>query len=230
MAAFTGVDADLIEVMAGVTYSIGGIGNYLDISADKVSVRSAAGTTYYKEIAAGVLTDWVVLDSTSSNPLGHDCFHFTGSLITHLDVLRGQGTLESGATVSEFCVDGNEGKLVIDAGATSVPLGFLAAGSVIASTVVPTVSISGGSWTQLLGVPTTIEQSGGRSIWKTAGTITTVKAYANAVLDFTQADGVTNITTLYKHPTARVLGWNPENNGMVVVAAGGLRVLSGDSY
>jgi hypothetical protein len=229
MATLTAVDADLIEVMRGVTYNIGGSGNHIDISADKVSVRSTAGKLWYKD-GAGI-TDWVVIDSTSSNPLAHDCFSYTGATITHLDLLRGWGTIESGATVTAFVVGSEqsgqtEAKLTIDAGATSLPLGMVYSGIVSASTAVGIVRIAGGDWTQLIGVPTTVEQYGGRSTWKKSGTITTVYAFANSVLDFTQADGVTTITTLYKHPSARVLGWNPENNGIVV--ATNLRVISSD--
>ena len=225
-------DLDLFQVMQGVTYSIGGSGNHIQVSADKVEYRGTSGKLWYKD--GDATTDWAVVNSTASDPVGatgHDCFSYTGATLTHLDVLRGIATIESGATVTEFVVGqynrgSNEAKLVIDAGATSLPLGEQYSGIVSASTAVGIVRIDGGEWTQLVGLPTTLRCTGGRYVGKASGTITTAYAYAGAVLDFTQAAGVTTITTLYKHPNAIVRGWNPENNGMVVVT--NLRVLTAD--
>lgn len=229
MATLTAVDLDLLQVMQGVTYSIGGSGNHLDIDADKVEYRGTSGKLWLKS-GAGT-TDWAVVNSTAADPVAHDCFSFTGATLTHLDLLRGYGTIESGATVTEFVVgqynrNTSEAKLVIDAGATSLPLGEQYSGVVLASTAVGIVRIDGGTWTQLVGLPTTLRCTSGLYIGKASGTITTVYAYKDAVLDFTQASGVTTITTLYKHPSAIVRGWNPENNGIVVVT--NLRVLTAD--
>lgn len=229
MATLTLVDLDLLAVMQGVTYSIGGTGNHADIDADKVEYRGTAGKLWLKS-GAGT-TDWAVINSSAADPIAHDCFSYTGATLTHLDMLRGYGTIESGATVTEFVVGqynrgSTEAKLVIDAGATSLPLGEQYSGIVSASAAVTTVRIDGGTWTQLVGLPTTLRCTGGLYVGKASGTITTVYAYAGAVLDFTQAAGVTTITTLYKHPTAIVKGWNPENNGMVVVT--NLRVITAE--
>lgn len=220
MATWTAVDFDLIQVMQGVTYSIGGSGNHADLDADKVEYKGTSGKLWLK--SGSNTTDWVVVNSTAADPMSHDCFSFTGATLAHLDVLRGHATIEASATVTEFVVGqrtlgATEAKLTIDGSATSLPLGIQYAGIVSASSAVTTVEIHGGQWTQILGVPTTIKADGGRSIWKKSGTVTTVYALKDAVLDFTQADGVTTITTLYKHPTAKVLGWNPENNGIVIV-------------
>jgi hypothetical protein len=220
LTALAAVDLNLLSVMRGVTYSLGGSGNHLTVDADKVDYRGTSGKLWLK--SGSNTTDWVIINSTASDPLAHDCFSFTGATLTHLDLLRGWGTLEASSTVTEFIVGQlglgvTEAKLTIDGSATSLPLGIQYAGIVSASSAVTTVEIHGGTWSQLAGVPTTIKQSSGMSIWKKSGTITTVYALKDAVLDFTQADGVTTITTLYKHPTARVLGWNPENNGIVIV-------------
>lgn len=231
MAGQTGVDCDLINVLPGVTYSIGGSGNHLEMSADKLHYQGTSGKLWFKDTNGADITDWAVVDSSSNDPIAHDCFSFTGATITHLDILRGYATIESGATVTEFIVGSRnanvtESKLVIDAGATSLPLGIQYAGIVNASTAVGITRVSGGTWTQLVGVPTTLECHGGQYIGRKSGTITTCYAMAGAVLDFTQSDGVTTITTLFKHPRAIVRGWNPENNGRVVVT--NLRVLTSD--
>lgn len=224
MATWTAVDADLVQVMRGVAYSLGTSGAPMDISADKMEYLGTSGKWWIKD--GGATTDWVVINSTSRNPIDHDCFNLTGATFTHLDVMRGAGTIAAAGTVTNFIV-APEGKLTIEASAT-ITLGMLDGGIVLASAAVPTARISGGSWTQILGVPTTIDQTGGQSVWKKSGTITTVYARANSVLDFTQADGVVTITTLHKHPSAKILGWNPENNGIVV--ATNLRVISSDQY
>lgn len=220
IATLTAVDLDKLQVAQGVTYDIGGTGAHLDISADKVDYRGTSGKLWYKD-GAGT-TDWAVINSTAADPLGHDCFSYTGATLSHLDVLRGHATVESGATVTEFVVgyynrNTTEAKLTINSGATSLPLGELYSGIVAASTAVTTVNVFGGTWTQSVGLPTTLRCVGGLYVGLASGTITTCYAYAGAVLDFTQAAGLTTITTLFKHPTAIIKGLNVENNGMVTV-------------
>lgn len=222
MDDLTAVDADLIYVGPLWGVDIGGTGSgnagHMQISADKVDIKSYAGTTYYTD--GDGTTDWVVLDSTASAPLDHNCFSLGGGTVSHLDCLRGKGTIENGATLTQFICGyrnpgSTESKLVLSTGST-VTTGLQYGGIVEANVAVATSEVWGGVWTQIAGLPTTLRCMGGQYIHKITGTITTLIAGAGANLDFTQSNGVVTVTTLHKHPTATIKGWTPDNNGILI--------------
>lgn len=218
MAAFTANTPNLIHVMEGYTQSIGGSGTELDTSASKVWFQGTSGKMWFKD-GAGT-TAWVIVDSTSSNPLGHDCFALVGATTTLLDVLRGAATVTSG-TVTDFSVAsrslGNaESQLTINSGVTITTSGTIKNGIVNSNVSIPTVRVLGGTWTQATTVTgtTVLDCWGGQTNINFGGTYAKIIARPGALLDFTQDGSVKTITNLYIYPGAVLKGWTPDNNGI----------------
>jgi len=211
MAGLTAIDLDAGIVGEGYTQSIGGSGTEFDISADLWIYRGSAGKLWLKD-GAGT-TDLIIIDSTSSDPLNHDCFSFTGATATKMLIQRGKGTILTGATVTDLEVSSRtkgaiEAHCVINPGTITITRSLQEAGLVTCSQALADVKIYGGEWNQILGVlgSTMLDVRGGRCNLKVAGTYTNVTVRPGAILDVSQDGSRKIITNFYEHPGSIVIG------------------------
>jgi hypothetical protein len=207
-AAHTAVDVNSIFVGPGYTLSIGGSGAHFDISADKVHYQGSTGKLWLKD--GGGTTDRVVVDSTDSSPLTHDCLSLAGDTFTRLTVLRGKCTIESGCTCTNIIVGSrnpgvNEAKLVINSGADSPTTAQQWAGIVESNANPTTLIMFGGVWTQDITVITNIIMYGGRLNLNFGGTYASVQHYGG-IIDATQRGGQKIFTQYERTPGAVLLG------------------------
>jgi hypothetical protein len=207
-AAHTLVDVNSIFVGPGYTLSIGGTGAHFDIVADKVHYQGSTGKLWLKD-GTGT-TDRVVVDSTDSIPLAHDCLSLAGDTFTRLTVLRGMATIESGCTVTNIIVGSRnlgvtESKLVINAGADSPTTAQQWAGIVVSNANPTTLIMFGGVWTQDITVITNIIMYGGRLNLNFGGTYASVQHYGG-VIDVSQRGGQKVFTQYERTPGAVLIG------------------------
>lgn len=207
-AAHTAVDVNSIFVGPGYTLSIGGSGAHFDISADKVHYQGSTGKLWLKD--GGGTTDRVVMDSTDSNPLSHDCLSLAGTTFTRLTCLRGMGTIEASCTVTNIIVGSRnpgvtESKLVINAGANSPTTAQQWSGIVTSNANPTTLIMFGGTWTQDITVITNIIMYGGRLNLDFGGTYASVQHYGGQI-DCTRRGGQKIFTAYERTPGAILLG------------------------
>jgi hypothetical protein len=211
----------LFVVGDGWTFDVGTSGNPLTANFTKLWTRATAGKLWFAD-SATANTAWVICDSTSSNPLGHDCLSLNGATTTLLEVLRGMTTV-IGGTVTDFVVASrsaaaSEAKLVLNSGATISTSGEQYAGIVSSSVAVPTAIVNGGVWTQeasAAGTITTLKANGGRVNLNYAGTYATVRHRAGCIIDVTQDGGTKTFTNYYRYPGSILIG---ENSGLLTIA------------
>jgi len=216
-AAHTAVDVNSIYVGPGYTLNIAGTGSHFDISADKVHYQGSVGKLWLKD-GAGT-TDRVVVDSTDSNPLSHDCVSLAGATFTRLLVLRGMCTIEASCTVTNILVGSRtpgviESKLVINTSAGAPTTAQQWSGVVSSNANPTTLTMFGGTWTQEQGgaVITNIIMYGGRLNLNHGGTYADVQHYGG-IIDCTQKGGLKTFTNYQRSPGAVLLG---EGNAGVV--------------
>lgn len=210
MDDLTLIDADLVMVGEGYTKTIGGSGTPMEICADLVWYRGTSGKLWLKEGTAAGGTDLVLVDSTSSDPLSHDCIALDGATFVQVDVIRGMATLLTGCTITTLNVGllgtSSQAKCVINAGTITVTTLNLYSGIITNSQALATVNLYGGIFTQALGVNTTTNIFGGRCNLNVAGTYTTIKVYPGATLDLSQDGSRKIVTNMYEYPGSTVIG------------------------
>lgn len=211
-AAHTLILLNLLYVGPGYTKTMGGSGAHIQIASEVVHYRGRTGKLWLKEGSNAGGTANVICDSTDSNPLSHDCMQLTcgatagPDLFDRLAVIRGLCTLESGCAVTDITVgsrNGNvaEGKLVVNAGATS-PTSVTMNQGIGSCLVNPTtLRVFGGTWTQEAGgaVITTLEVWGGRVNLLTGGTFTTVRHFGGTI-DCESGGGLHTFTNYMRVP------------------------------
>lgn len=208
MDDLTLIDADLVMVGEGYTKTIGGSGTPMEISADLVWYRGSAGKLWYKD--GGGTTDLILVDSTASDPLGHDCIALDGATMTQVEVMRGMCTILTGATITTLKVGilgaNSPAKCVINAGTITISAANLHSGLVTNNQALASVYVYGGIWTQALGVNTTMNILGGRVNLNVAGTYATIYLYPGATLDLSQDGSRKIVTNMYEFPGSTIIG------------------------
>lgn len=218
-AASAAILLNMFYVGPGYTQTMGGSGAHIQISSELVHYQGTSGKLWLKEGSNAGGTANVVCDSSSSDPVAHDCLQLTDTLFDRLAVIRGWCTLESSCAVTDIALgsrntNASESKLVINTGATA-PTSVTCQSGIGSCMVNATKLVMfGGTWTQEAGgaVITTIEMWGGNLVLKTGGTFTTVRHFGGTI-DCTRGGGLHTFTNYFRLPGAVLLG---EGNASLV--------------